>query len=77
MYSFKEYIAEPIEESSPNVMGDIKSAYDKAISGNKDSDLIHKMKVLHGVVKDVSKKHNIYHGDILKSVDVDQFFRGE
>lgn len=76
MYSFREYFAGPIEEA-PNVMGDVKSAYDKAISGSKDSDLITKMKVLHGAIKDVSKRHNMPHGDILKSVDVDQFFRGE
>lgn len=79
MYSFREYRETPLQETSvaDKALAEVKNLYNKAIKEVKNPDLVKKLEVIHGAVKQTSKKYNMPHDLILKSVDVDQFYHGE
>lgn len=77
MYSFKEYREKPLVEASDKALAEIKALYDKTIKGIKNPDLVKKLEIIHDAVTKTSKKYNMPRDLVLKSVDVDQFYRGD
>lgn len=79
MYSFREFIDFSLDEDSATnkAVAEVKEMYNKAIAGVSQPDVVKKMETIHNAIQKTSKKYKMPHEQLLKSVDVDQFFHGE